>query len=603
MIELRKYENEGNLKEEYNIFRKKLTKLGNIIKKVILNEFKKQEFKIDYSKILRSVKSFDSFLRTIYKSKNFEDPFKNVSDLLTIRIIIYYKSQIEKCFKIISRLFEIFPEKDHLNKISDKSDVREGMIFNIRLSKNMKNKKVYDEFKDFSCKIQITTIIHYTWDLIQNSHIYKYRPIDNKISTKFKRKLRNLSAQLEIADNELDSIHKIFTYSLIDDIDSSKMDKKPLQMIRKIMENRDLFVSTCIDYLKNKKFGELLEFCDESIKIDSKYENAWLYRGITLTELENFQDAESSFNKALIIDPKSNSTLYDLGHFYERTRNFEKAIEILEKLLKLYPSDKPALKKLADIYFITKNIDKSILTYNKLLELDPNSITAFNNLGVLYQNLGNFEKARELFEEAIKLDPTNSGFLNNLALVSFNLKEYDKSLIYLNKSIKINPNNKFSWYNKGRIFIKLQNIEEAIVCFDKALEIDPYQKDALNEKGLALIDLKKYEEAIRYFDKTLEINPNFIVALANKGVTLINLKRLEEAEPYLQKVLNLDPNNANSLYNLACLESLKNNDEKALGYLKQAINIDNSYIDLAKNEKDFKSIRNNLKFQILLGVK
>lgn len=195
----------STLKDEYlnNIsdYHSFLEVINSALKKYIKDE------NIEYNLMESRVKSFDSILRKIERKKNkYVDPFKEITDLLGIRIVTYYREDVDLITKLLFENFNIDYENS-VNKLVNMDSDRMGYlsvhyVCTLKTNDlNPKGKKLNN--LDFKFEIQIRTALQHAWAAID--HKLRYKTLV-KLPKKIERKLFRVSALLEIADSEFSKI-------------------------------------------------------------------------------------------------------------------------------------------------------------------------------------------------------------------------------------------------------------------------------------------------------------------------------------------------------------------------------------------------------------
>ncbi len=128
-------------------------------------------------------------------------------------------------------------------------------------------------------------------------------------------------------------------------------------------------------YLNWGKNAEAITYFDKAIKLDRRYVQALVHRGVAYHNIGKFDLAKADFDTALSLD--ANNAL--------------------------------AYRYRANIYALADNYGKVVVDLNKCLELDPKRYSqepaVFGNRGVAYHKLGKLKEAVEDFDRAISLNP------------------------------------------------------------------------------------------------------------------------------------------------------------------------------------------------------
>ena len=152
------------------------------------------------------VKGFDSFVDKI-RRKGVKEPFQEIMDIVGLRIVCLFHSDVKDIGTIVEKNFEII-EKD------DKIDGVDVNIFGYMVLKyKAKLKDVqsdYKDFKDIPFEIQIITIAQDAWASI--SHYLDYKN-ENKLPLHLKRDFHALSGLFYVADTHFEILRKEVTIS------------------------------------------------------------------------------------------------------------------------------------------------------------------------------------------------------------------------------------------------------------------------------------------------------------------------------------------------------------------------------------------------------
>ncbi len=149
---------------------------------------------------------------------------------------------------------------------------------------------------------------------------------------------------------------------------------------------------------------------------------------------QQYSEAESILNEALILRPEELSILINLAHVEEKLMQPEKAIFHLQQAVELYPTSEVAIGNLAYFYLTHERIDTAIYIYTGLLEDHPEDPLILNNLGYAMYLTGAHENALE----------------------------------YINKSIALYPANSYAWKNKALVLIQQDRLSEACTALKEA---------------------------------------------------------------------------------------------------------------------------------------
>jgi tetratricopeptide (TPR) repeat protein len=285
------------------------------------------------------------------------------------------------------------------------------------------------------------------------------------------------------------------------------------------------------------------------------------------------------------------NALFDLGRYEEAISSYDKAIEIDPDSQSIWLNRSVAIRNLG-------RYTEAIISCEKALDINPDSLELWHEKGYCFEKLGQYEESLQCHNQTVRIKSDYAEGWYNRGVQLGNLGRYEEAIQSYDKALEIDSDYYKAWNNRGGTLANLGKYEEAIQSYDKALEIKPDYHEVLNNRGVALGNIGKYEEAILSYDT---IKLDYYEALINRGVALSNLGRYEEALSSYDKALEIKSSDPSAYYNKACAYSLQNNLEPALENLQKATQLNpEKYRDMAKTDSDFDNIRHDPRFQALI---
>ena len=187
------------------------------------------------------VKDLESFLEKIERKKYYDDPFSKIQDFVGLRIVTYYQGEVEQVKELICREFVV--DEDHS---VDKSTNLEADRFGYRslhlivsLSEARTKLGEWNRFEGLQAEIQVRSILQHAWAVFSREMDYK---VPSQAPDKIRRRLFQLSAQLEMADEEFATLRELSSgiteeYKL--DVEQGQLDLPlDLDSLREFMEQK-----------------------------------------------------------------------------------------------------------------------------------------------------------------------------------------------------------------------------------------------------------------------------------------------------------------------------------------------------------------------------
>ena len=147
----------------------------------------------------------------------------------------------------------------------------------------------------------------------------------------------------------------------------------------------------------------------KAVELNPENAGSQIILGNIYIELEQWDKAIETLQKATELDAKDERGFYLLALALEGKGEKGKAIESLQKAIKIKPEDTLFLAKLAYLYDEIGNKNKAKEIYNQILVENPNYTDVIYNLAILEE--GNTEKAIYLYEKVLNLEKEDKEML------------------------------------------------------------------------------------------------------------------------------------------------------------------------------------------------
>jgi ppGpp synthetase/RelA/SpoT-type nucleotidyltranferase len=172
--------------------------LGKAAKAILDHNLKKLNIKCE--NLYGRVKGFNSFLEKA-QDRRMSDPFKEMTDIVGLRVICLFQSDIDKVKKVIREIFQVIKEEDRATITPDLFNYTTPH-FDVRL-RNFPN----GELSQIVFEIQVRTICQHTWCSV--SHLfYKGEKSIESIDENTKRDFYALNGLLYVADTHFEIINQ-----------------------------------------------------------------------------------------------------------------------------------------------------------------------------------------------------------------------------------------------------------------------------------------------------------------------------------------------------------------------------------------------------------
>jgi tetratricopeptide (TPR) repeat protein len=365
-------------------------------------------------------------------------------------------------------------------------------------------------------------------------------------------------------------------------------------------------LNTSAAKMKPQEAQQYLDIINQQTERTPKNAELWLSRGIFERRLSNKENALFSFNKAIKLNPKTNTAVIQKADLLKENGQYTEALQVIAAGLKKAPENKQlTILKVQTLYkanqpkAATKESSKLIATFNTdnqlhlylaLLALDFNRLDDSKEiLQTLYSRtrdtslhfyLGLIQEQRNSPEQAIKhYLQVNHGnnilqaYTRTLALLGNRAKEPRVTDI-INKATENHAELAPDLINLHADWLRSFKFEEqAITSLDKGISTYPNHVPLRYSRAM-MRSPEEFSQSEADFRFILEKEPNNAMALNALGYTLsLYTDRYKEAYQLLTKAIELKPNDPAVMDSIGWVLFKLNRYEEALSFLTKAYNI------------------------------
>ena len=217
-------------------------------------------------------------------------------------------------------------------------------------------------------------------------------------------------------------------------------------ILDKLMLDEDLLTNAAVYAHKQKMHDaviQIYEFIDQNFTL--KLEDLQLY-GYHLQKRNLYEKAILCYEKASIIDPKSQWTLNNLGKCYIKTSHIQQAISIFTQLTHDFPENNNYIWHCGECYYLQGKYKKAISQFKKLEYFEEKSIRAIQAIAYCSLMDFNIEQASLYYTKLNSLKMTSEDYRNaghtawclgnQSQAIDFYLKARNKDYFLFNKDEK-----------------------------------------------------------------------------------------------------------------------------------------------------------------------
>ncbi len=281
---------------------------------------------------------------------------------------------------------------------------------------------------------------------------------------------------------------------------------------------------------------------NKAVELSPNFYQAWYGRGNLLFELGEFNEALSSYTRAIEIFPyeEKQQELQRLGK--PTNEEEQKILNAINGELGFYAT---LWRYKGIILSKLQRHEEAVQAFDKVNEIQDFDYISWDLRGMSLLALGDNEAALESFDRALLINPdeySHAWIHRGLALGGMN--NLEEAIQAYNRGIQIQPNTYQSWMSRASLITEfLQQNQNDPSALDRALAIQPDEPYAWHRRGWGQLSLQNHQDAIAAFDQAIVSNPEDAAAWTAKGMTLLMENRYDEAADAFAQAHKLDPNN------------------------------------------------------------
>ncbi len=263
----------------------------------------------------------------------------------------------------------------------------------------------------------------------------------------------------------------VATYSmhieLAEKMISNQLYKEALSILDKLLLNYndpDIFYLKAKIFFLQGKFSEAIDVLMTLINIDSSYLHGYELLGECYRCLNNLELAETFYQKAISVDPKTLISWLGKGKIAYKKGDYHEAVLCFKTYLNDNVEQSEIWLLLARSYLNMNHTMEAIDAYNMAIEFDPLNVSLYEELGDLYIKLGREDIAKEKYLQALQVEEKTRDIPSSIYIktVRILLKEgkFLKAFNLCNELLSFDPDNIDALFLSGKALVGLGNKKE-----------------------------------------------------------------------------------------------------------------------------------------------
>jgi serine/threonine protein kinase/tetratricopeptide (TPR) repeat protein len=254
--------------------------------------------------------------------------------------------------------------------------------------------------------------------------------------------------------------------------------------------------------------------CAQATKLGAGIAEAQICQATIDDGTGKVQQAQAEYQKALDLDPQSDTALHGLARTWEQLEHPEQAQHVYEQAIRARPYYWANYYGLANFFVRRANYAQAAQVLQDAVQKFPENSFLARRLGAVYLLQGQFASAGQVLQQAIREAPHADAYMD-LGQVYLHQNQYPQAIEALETAARISPNeysveadlaDAYAWSATEKSKAKAR-YRKALDLTMNSLEVNPQDLDALMVAAYSSAALGDQVAALQYLDRALRHAP------------------------------------------------------------------------------------------------
>ena len=296
-------------------------------------------------------------------------------------------------------------------------------------------------------------------------------------------------------------------------------------------------------------------------------------RGKAYLGLKDYDEARSSFNKALALVPGEADAQLGLVRIQIVKGDKEVALKELSALLEKHPDNQDAHLIRGELLRLSNKAAEALPDLDAVLEKAPDNLRARFARASTYISLRQYDKAKQDVAEVEKIFPDSPMVKYLRGLIAFQQKDLPKAEAYIQEVLQGVPNHLQSVLLYGSIKYGLKDYEVADDYLTRVIETGVDHAAVYKMLAASRVKLNRIKPAIETLLAAVKRYPKDGQLMAMLGTAYMRLGDNPAGEKWLAKAVEVSPNVAEYRTQLALGMLAGGNADNAISELQSAVSV------------------------------
>lgn len=238
------------------------------------------------------------------------------------------------------------------------------------------------------------------------------------------------------------------------------------------------------------------EDCTLALERNKFKTEAYKLRGFARQQTGRDSLALADYNIGLEYDPTDRYFLFYKAVALTDLKDFEEADSTFTSLLRRYPRFEEAVAARARLNIVRGDTVAALADLDRALSISKSQVNVYLMRAEIEAKRLEWESASADMDEAIRLYPDEPDLYVNRAYLRYNLDDFFGAMSDYNRTLEIDPRNEAALFNRALLRYEVKDLGRAAEDFSSVLAIDPANFHALYNRGLVLLESGRWKDAL-----------------------------------------------------------------------------------------------------------
>ncbi len=296
------------------------------------------------------------------------------------------------------------------------------------------------------------------------------------------------------------------------------------------------------ELVKKGEFREAKTLCEEAIKLDPNYVDAFLLLAGIQVVAKELDAALATYESVLKGKKDHRDTLLYYGTTLAESGRLTDARRVLERLVKLEEDPDSQVDEAVAWYYLAKvqtqmeDFSDSARSLRQAVSVRPSYTRAALFLADLYIAEDEPDKAIKVMKDSYVENPASS-LATRLAAYHLSISQFEKAVPYLEALAEVEVDNISAKVRLALVYWQVNWLTKAYTVLREVHQAFPSSNEVLYYLGELELERKKFKSAISYFNKVDSSYGRYEESVARVVASFQELEKFEDAKTFLLKEL------------------------------------------------------------------